>query len=110
MVEPLSPMALPRRASGGVFGFRAVSSKQPNSRLTPQEDRLGTIDLHESDHFLRTKIGTQTALVATFNPPTKSHRRPYLIFPECTRTCMVSLVFRRFHPRSPVHAGKTQNV
>ena len=25
MVEPLSPMALPRRASGGVFGFPAVS-------------------------------------------------------------------------------------
>ena len=25
MVEPLSPMALPRRASGGVFGFMAVS-------------------------------------------------------------------------------------
>jgi hypothetical protein len=25
MVEPLSPMALPRRASGGVFGFTAVS-------------------------------------------------------------------------------------
>ena len=25
MVEPLSPMALPRRVSGGVFGFTAVS-------------------------------------------------------------------------------------
>jgi hypothetical protein len=51
MVEPLSPMALPRRASGGVFGSTAVSPKQPTSRLTPQKDRLGTIDLHESDHF-----------------------------------------------------------
>jgi hypothetical protein len=46
MVEPLSPMALPRRASGGVFGPTAVSPKQPNARLTPQKDRLGTIDLH----------------------------------------------------------------
>jgi hypothetical protein len=45
MVEPLSPMALPRRVSGGVFGSTAVSPKQPNARLTPQKDRLGTIDL-----------------------------------------------------------------
>ena len=29
MVEPLSPMALPRRASGGVFGFTAVFPKNP---------------------------------------------------------------------------------
>ena len=107
MVEPLSPMALPRRASGGVFGSTAVSPKHPTSRLTPQEGRLGTIDLHESDHFFTYQNRDTNRTCCYIQSADEKPPSAVFDFSRMHTDMMISLVFRRFHPRSPVHAGKT---
>jgi hypothetical protein len=43
------------------FGFHTDSRCRPNSRLTPQEDRLGTIDLHYGSSLFRNGLLLKSA-------------------------------------------------